>query len=213
MSQLSGINKEVSEFLHLKNQPAVQVGAVIPGFTADKSGLKAGDIILKLNGQPLERGDEPEEAAMILLHKVRRMKPGETITFSVLKPNDKEAPLKDITMTLEERPQQVNTARRFFAEDLGFTAREMVFEDKYDRRLKNDFKGVIIALVKPSSSAQSGHLQVNDIVTQINRTAVTDLPQFKQLYQDFRKTNKKEAVVLEVLRGVNTEVIRIEPPQ
>ena len=40
-----------------------------------------------------------------------------------------------------------------------------------------------------------------------------NLPQFKQLYQDFRKTNKKEAVVLEVLRGVNTEVIRIEPPQ
>src|SRR5207302_927953 len=134
-----GINKEVSEFLHLKNQPAVQVGAVIPGFTADKAGLKAGDIILKLDGQPLERGDEPEEAAMILLHKVRRMKPGATITFSILKPNE--------------------------------------------------------------------------IVTQINRTPVTDIDQFKQLYQDFRKTNKKEAVVLEVLRGVNTEVIRIEPPQ
>ena len=31
--------------------------------------------------------------------------------------------------------------------------------------------------------------------------------------QDFRKTNKRDAVVLEVLRGVSTEVIRIEPPQ
>jgi serine protease Do len=213
VSQLTGLNKEVAEFLHLKGQPAVQVGAVIPGFGAEKAGLKAGNVIVKFNGEPLERGDEPEEAAMILLHKLRCLKVGTQITFSVLDPNNSSAGLKDINITLEERPKQSNMAQRFFAEDLGFTAREMVFEDKYERRLKSDFKGVLIALVKPSSSAQSGHLQINDIVTQINRTPVTDLEQFKKLYEDFRKTSKKEAVVLEVLRGVNTAVIRIEPPQ
>ena len=213
VSQISGVNKEVSDFLHLKNQPAVQIGAVIPGFAAEKAGLKAGDILVKFNGEPLERGDEPEEAAQILLRKVRRLKVGDEVTFSILKPNAGSAPLKEVKMTLEERPKQATTAERFYAEDLGFTAREMVFEDKYDRRLKPDFNGVIIALVKPSSSAESGHLQRGDIVTQINRTAVKDLPQFKKLYEDFRKDNKKEAVVLEVLRGVNTEVIRIEPPQ
>ena len=213
VSQISGVNKEVTEFLHLKNQPAVQIGAVIPGYAAEKAGLKAGDIIVKFNGDALERGDEPEEAAQILLRKIRRLKVGTSVTFTILKPNAGSAPLKDVTMALEERPKQANTAERFFAEDLGFTAREMVFEDKYDRRLKPDFNGVIIALVKPSSSAESGHLQRGDIVTQINRTPVTDLTQFKKLYEEFRKANKKEAVVLEVLRGVNTEVIRIEPPQ
>lgn len=213
VSQLAGVNKEVSEFLKLNDQPAVQVGAVIPGFAAEKAGLKAGDIILKLNGQSLERGDEPEEAALILLRKIRWMKPGTTITFSVLKPNEPGAPLKDLTMTLEERPKQANEAKRFFAEDLGFTTREMVFEDRYDRRLASNFKGVIVALVKPGSNAQSGQLRINDIVTQINRVPVKDLNQFKKQYQDFRKANKREAVVLEVLRGVNTEVIRIEPPQ
>lgn len=213
VSQLTGVNKEVSEFLKLNNQPAVQVGAVIPGFSAEKAGLKAGDIILKVNGEPLERGDEPEEAAMILLRKVRRLKVGSEVTFSVIKPNEKGTPLHDVTMTLEERPKQANVATRFFAEDLGFSTREMVFEDKYDRRLKPDFKGVIVALIKPGSSAQSAKLQPNDVITQINRTPVTDEEQFKKLYTDFRKTNKKDAVVLEVLRGVNTEVIRIEPPQ
>ncbi len=213
VSQLTGVNKEVSEFLHLNNQPAVQVGAVIPGFGAEKAGLKGGDIILKVNGEPLERGDEPEEAAMILLRKVRRMKAGSDVTFSVIKPNEKDTPLHELTMTLEERPKQANVAQRFFAEDLGFSAREMVFEDKYDRRLAADFKGVIIAVIKPGSSAQSAKLQMNDVVTQINRTAVENLEQFKKLYQEFRKSNKKDAVVLEVLRGVNTAVIRIEPPQ
>lgn len=213
VSQISGVNKEVGDFLHMKNEPAVQIGAVIPGFAAEKAGLKAGDIIVKFNGEPLERGDEPEEAAQILLRKVRRLKVGAVVSFTILKPNAVTSPLKELTMTLEERPLQANTAERFYADDLGFTAREMVFEDRYDRRLKPEFKGIIIALVKPSSSAASGHLQTNDIVTQINRTPVANLEQFQKQYEDFRKSNKKEAVVLEILRGVNTEVIRIEPPQ
>ena len=213
VSQISGVNKEVADFLHLQSDSAVQVGAVIPGFAAEKAGLKAGDIIVKFNGEPLERGDEPEEAALILLRKIRRLKVGVTVAFTILKPNAVAAPLTEVSMTLEERPMQSNTARRFYADDLGFTTREMVFEDRYDRRLKPEFKGAIVALVKPSSSAASGHLQTNDIITQINRTPVTDIEQFKKLYEDFRKTSKKEAVVLEILRGVNTEVIRIEPPQ
>jgi serine protease Do len=213
VAQLSGVDKEVSEFLHLNNEPAVQVGAVIPGFNAEKAGLKAGDIIVKCDGKPLERGDEPEEAAMILLRKVRRMAVGSTVSFTVLKPDQPGAATQEVTMTLGERPKQSNEAKRFFASDLGFAAREMVFEDRYDRRLPNDFKGVIIAMVKPSSSAQSAHLQINDVVTQINRTPVTDVDQFKKLYQDFRKASPHEAVVLEARRGVNTEVIRIEPPQ
>jgi serine protease Do len=213
VSQIAGLNKEVSDFLHLKGKPAVQVGAVIPGFAAEKADLKAGDIIVEFNGKPLERGDEPEEAAQILLRKIRWLKPGDTITFKILKPNAPGSEMKEVSMTLEERPKQPNTAERFYAEDLGFTSREMVFEDRYERRLDKAFKGVTIALVKPSSSAQSGHLEVNDLVTQINRTPVTDLEQFKKLYTEFRKSNKKDAVVLEVLRGVNTEVIRIEPPQ
>ena len=213
VAQLSGVDKEVSEFLHLNNQPAVQVGAVIPGFNAEKAGLKAGDIIIKCDGKALERGDEPEEAAMILLRKIRRMPVGQTVSLSVMKPDQADAPLRELSMTLGERPKQANEAKRFFASDLGFTIREMVFEDRYDRRLSADFKGVIIAMVKPGSSAQYAHLQLNDVVTQINRTPVTDIEQFKKLYQDFRKASPHEAVVLETLRGVNTEVIRIEPPQ
>ena len=212
VSNLSGLKKEVAEYFGLKD-PAVQVGDVIPNFPGDKAGLKSGDVIVKMNGQPLERGDEPDETPQIMTRRIGRMKVGETVTFTVLR-GSKDAPLKDITVTLQERPKPVSKAKRFWAEDLGFSTREIVFDDTYGRRLPADTKGVIVALVKPGSAAQAqDRLRGGDLIQQINQTPVEGLDQFKEQYQQFRKTNPSDAVVLEVLRGVNTQVVRIEPPQ
>lgn len=211
VAQMTGLKKEVADFFGLGNKTAIQVGDVIPGTPAQKAGLKAGNIIVKLNGQDLERGDEPDEAAMILMKQVKRMKPGAKLTLSVISEPNK--PAQELPVVLTERPKPENQARRFFAEDLGFTSREIVFEDTYRRKLPADQKGVVIALVKPSSSAQAGKLERNDLVTRINQTAVTDVEQFKKAYQEFRKASPKEAVVLEAIRQGNDEIIRIEPPQ
>jgi S1-C subfamily serine protease len=146
-----------------------------------------------------------------MTRKLMRMKPGQTVTFTIL--TGKGQPTKDIPVTLEERPRQANKAKRFFADDLGFTVREIVFEDTYTRRLPADTKGVVVALIKPSSSAQTAKLQMGDLVTRLNQTPVKDLEQFKTQYESFRKDNARDAVVLEVMRGVSTQIIRIEPPQ
>lgn len=211
VGQLSGLKKEVAEYFDIKGQPAFQIGDVIPGFPADKAGLKPRDIIVKMNGQALERGDEPDETHAIMIRKIMRMKIGQEVTFSVLR--EKGQPLTEVKVTLEERPMQANKAKRFFAEDLGFTTRQLVFEDTYARRLPADSKGVIVALIKPNSSAQSGRLQDRDLITKLNQTTVEDLDQFKTQYETFRKEHPRDAVVVEVLRGVNTQVVRIEPPQ
>jgi serine protease Do len=212
VAQLSGLKKDVAEYFGLKNQPAVQVGDVIPGFPAAKGGIKSGDVIVKMNGQPLERGDEPDETPAIMTRKIQRMKVGDQVTFSVLR-GGKDTPLIDIPVTLEQRPAQENKAKRFYAEDLGFSVREMVFDDTYRRRLSADTKGVVVALIKPNGLAQSAKLQTGDLVKKINQTPVEGLEQFKSQYEAFRKDHARDAVVLEVLRGVNTQIIRIEPPQ
>jgi serine protease Do len=211
VAQMTGLKKEVADYFNLAGQPAVQIGDVIKGTPADQAGLKPGNIIVKMNGQPLERGDEPDEAAMILMKNVKRMKVGSKLTLSVI--TDKDKPPTDLTVTLAERPKQENQAKRFYAEDLGFTAREIVFEDTYRRKLPADQKGVIVALVKPAGAAMTGKLERGDLITKLNQTQVTDVDQFKKEYQAFRKAKPREAVVLEAIRSGNDEIIRIEPPQ
>jgi S1-C subfamily serine protease len=85
--------------------------------------------------------------------------------------------------------------------------------DRYQRRLKDDAKGVVVALIKPQGSAASAKLQNGDMITEINNQPVTGVDEFKKLYEQIRKDKPKDAVVLVVQRESNTQVIRIEPPQ
>ena len=209
--QLSGVNEALAEVMGLKNQPAIQIGGVIPGMPADKAGLKKGNIIVKVNGEPLERGDEPLELPAILQRRLAWFKPGEQVTFSVL--TGKNQPLKDVTVTLDPMPKRQNLAKRHYFEDLGFSVREIVFGDTFAQRLAADAKGVVVSLVRPQGAAHSGGLQPNDLVQELNREPVTDLEQFKKAYEDFRKAKPAEAVVMVVLREGQTKVIRTEPPQ
>jgi S1-C subfamily serine protease len=209
--QMNGLNKDVAEVYNLTNKPAVQIGEVLPDTPAEKAGLKQGDIIVKLNGEPLERGDEPIELPMILTRKILRMKPGTEVTLSVLR--KKNQPLQDIKVTLAEQPAQPHQAKRFWAEDLGFATRALTFWDAYARRLPLDTKGVAVALIKPQSAAQTGHLRNGDLITQLNGQPVTDLDEFQKSYEQARKDKPKEAVVLVVRREGSEDTVRIEPPQ
>jgi serine protease Do len=205
----SGLKKAELEYYDLKGQTAVQISDVIPGFPADVGGLKQGDVIVKMNGQPLERGDDPDEAYYIMTRKVQQMKVGQTVNFTVVR---KGQPNAEITVALKERPLQANKAKRYFAEDLGFAVREIVFDDTYALRIPADTKGVLVALIKAQSAAYN-HLATGDLVTRLNAVTIESLDQFKTTYEAFRKDHPHEAVVMEVLRGPNTQIIRIEPPQ
>ncbi len=210
VNQLTGLSKDVAEFYGLKGQVAIQVGDVVPGMPAEKAGLKKSDIIVKLDGQPLERGDEPEEAPLIFTRKLSQKNVGDKVVLTILTEKDKT---HEVPVTLEERPMMPNKAKRYYAEDLGFTARDIVFDDIYTRRLGKDSKGLVITFIRPQSASQAAQLQMNDMITLLNQTPVTDVEQFKTDYKKFREEKPREAVVLEVLRQGNTQIIRIEPPR
>jgi S1-C subfamily serine protease len=116
-------------------------------------------------------------------------------------------------VTLAEQPAQPHQAKRFWAEDLGFATRALTFWDAYARRLPLDTKGVAVALIKPQSAAQTGHLRNGDLITQLNGQPVTDLDEFQKSYEQARKDKPKEAVVLVVRREGSEDTVRIEPPQ
>jgi serine protease Do len=212
LPQLTGISKDVAQVFGLVNRPAIEIGDVVPDAPGAKAGLKVGMKIVKVNGQPLTRGDEPDELPLILHRQLLRMKVGDKVTFSVL--TKKGAPLQDMTITLGERPAEQTSVKRFYADDLGFGVREVTFEDTYLRKKPANFPGVVVTVLKPAGAAQSAKLTRDDMITGLNNTPVTNLEQFTHDYQALRDDKPKEAIVLVVMKpDGTTETVRIEPPQ
>ena len=119
-----------------------------------------------------------------------------------------------IAVTLGPRPRQPNEVDRYYAQDLGFVAREAVFIDNYTHKMKPDAKGVVVDLLRRDGAAATAKLAAQDWIMQLNGQPTTDLTEFKKDYQAFRKDHPRDEVVLVVhRRGGQEATINIEPPQ
>jgi serine protease Do len=214
--QMTGVSKDVAEAYGLNGEPAVQIGDVIPDGPGAKAGLKQGDIIVKVDGKPLVRGDEAEELPIILRRQMVRRKVGDEVTLSILRKLGD--PATEVKLKLTAQPMQPNQAKRLFFEDLGFGVRELVFGDRYGRRMAADAGGVLVSVTKPQGAAQTGGLLGDgsgrsDVIVSLNGQPVKDIAGFEKAYRDLRKEKPREAVVLVVRREGREDTVRIEPPQ
>jgi serine protease Do len=213
VAALQGVEEDLAEFYEIEGVTAVTVGDVIEGFAAAEAGLQNGDIIVAVNGEELEKGDTPEEAPQIFQRDLQRMPIGTEVTLTVVRAGNDGPEQLDVVVELAERPPVEGSAARTYFEDLGFTVREIVFQDNYQRQLDLNTTGVVVSFIRPQSAAASNNLGNNDLIVRINQTDVESLEQFTQAYETFRGEQPDEAVVMEVLRGIDTQIIRIEPPR
>ncbi len=75
-------------------QPGVLVRQVVPGSPADRAGIQPGDLITRVDGQPL--GDETALAKAVNSHR-----PGDTIQLTIVRGNQQSI----VSITLAERPR------------------------------------------------------------------------------------------------------------
>jgi S1-C subfamily serine protease len=88
------ISAEVAAAFGLSNRRGAVVDTVQPGSAADEGGMRSGDVIVAVDGLPLRSmGD--------LVAEVRRRAPGMTVTFEVLRENERLT----IEAVLGERPR------------------------------------------------------------------------------------------------------------
>jgi serine protease Do len=84
--KVQDINPMMAKYLNLPNQDGVIVAIVEPKGPAEKAGLKRGDIIIKINKNPISNSKDAEIA-------VREIKVGDTFSLTILR-NKKEQVLK-----------------------------------------------------------------------------------------------------------------------
>ena len=185
------------------------LGTIIANEAADKAGLKPQDIVLTVDGKQFSKTPVPEIMVAHFIRAVDSHKPGDTITFGILRDGKNE----DIKVTLGTFPKAAAEMPYIFSSKVGIVTRDLVFADAYTRHIPQDTKGVVVALVKNGSPAALGTtpLRSQYLITKIDDQPVENQEQFLTLMKKLEeKTDAKEAVFVVIQPNGENQVCRID---
>jgi len=198
---IAPVTKEVAESIGLGRAAGALVQSVEKDGPAEKAGVEAGDIIVKVDGKTVERsGDLPR--------LVGATKPGSRATLQVFRRGN----TRDITVAVAELEPERPT-RRAAAEPgssapaaktaIGLAVSDLTDAQKKDLRIRG---GVRVDAVD-GAAARAG-LREGDVILLMDNTEVSDAKQFLALAA---KVEKARAISVMVRRGEWTNYFVIRP--
>lgn len=204
---LEPMDREVAKFLNLSAQSGAVVSEVLEGSPAQVAGLKDRDIILALDGQPLPQLKPDRVVISYIEREVERRRPGDAWGLTVLRGADR----LELKVTLGEQPKLVREAQRKYFDRLGMTAREFVYSDAIERRVKpNEPTGVVAHFVKASSPVAVAGLRPEDWIKEIDGVDVKTFATATARLAEIEGDAARAEFVMLVARGNETAVLRVK---
>lgn len=170
------LDPEIAKELGVKE--GVGVHEVLEGSPAETAGIKAGDVVIEVEGKIVKEVTE-------LQRVISGFKPGQTVKMKVVSYGDKKA--RNISVKIGEYKDEEAPAR----------ATEGKSSDEPDRlgvvvAPTRSKEGVVVDFVQPGSAAEMAGIEVGDIVLRVNRKAVNSVKD----YAAATKSGKRFAVEL-----------------
>jgi serine protease Do len=157
----------------------VLVSSVQPGFSADKAGLKAGDVIVTIDGHPVKDGDD-------LVNVISARKPGTTIQLGYIRNGEQHT----ATVTIADRTKMLDalTSNQGNENNSGQPGNSENAQAKLGITVSDlpqgapaGLHGVLIQSVKPGSFADEIQLGEGEVIVSINRHSVHDVNDFRAI--------------------------------
>ena len=183
-------------FSSVRNE-GVLISSIDPDSPAEKAFLKAGDIILEINGQPVSARFEEELPAFYAT--IAEQVPGSEFVLMVL---SGEQVYQDKVRTKQLGDLQGDD---FESRNWGFTVKALTRQMQVDNQLE-DTSGVIVVGVKRASSAANGGLRPHDVIVKVNNQEIASLPNFIAIYNESNMDTDK-GVLLTIRRGSATRFV------
>lgn len=156
---IQDLNPALAEAFKLnKQQKGVLLSKIMPGSSAAEAGLKAGDIIVAVNGKTVK-------AAAALRNAIGLLRIGDKVKLDVLR----DGKTKRFKITLKEGGAGGASAKRLLGKLDG-------------AKLSNSpsGNGVVVNELQPGSPAAGSGLRPGDIILEANRQRVDDLESLRQ---------------------------------
>ena len=171
------LDEGLAKSFGLPDSSGVLVSEVAPATPADSAGIKAGDVILAINDQPVSGADN-------FRAMVAQLQPGVAVNLKIFS-NGAE---KILSVTPGERQEAVISApihpapKKQVADMLnGVRARDLDPRLRQEISAPDNLAGAIVMEVDSGSNAASAGLQPGDVILEINRQPVANFDDAKRL--------------------------------
>jgi serine protease Do len=180
---ISDLTPEKVKQLDINDSKGVFVPEVMVDSPAAKAGVKAGDVIVEMDGNPVGQAGE-------LQRKIALKEPGKSVELVIIRNGSR----KTITAMLEKRPpkEQLEAGRSgasSVVEQLGITVQNLT-EESAKQYGYEDLKGVLVTNVEEGSPAAEAGIEPGCLVQEVNRRQVLDVRQFDEEIQRSAKTGR-----------------------
>jgi serine protease Do len=170
------VNQALAQDFGLKSPSGALVSSVEKGSPGAEAGLKAGDVILKLDGKEISRsGDLPP--------MVSALKPGAKVTLDIWR----DGSPKQLTATIGTMQQKDAVAasdkENLGKAKLGVAVRPLTAEEKHGRDLES---GLVVQEV--AGAAERAGVHPGDVIVAVNNTPVKTVAELKSQIDKSGKT-------------------------
>ena len=170
------LNADLAQAFDIEAKKGAFVSEVMLGSAADKAGLKAGDVIIAMNGQAVSSFAE-------MRAKIATSGAGKEIELTYLR----DGKSNSTKVTLQSDEQTQTSANNLLP------ALDGAELNNYDEK---GVKGVSISKIKPNSLAEQRGLKSGDVIIGVNRQKIENLGQLRKALD-----SKPSAVALNIIRG------------
>ena len=197
---IQNITPALTESFSLKSNKGALVSEVVPESPAAAAGLREGDVIVAVNGQPVTNANE-------LKLQVSSLSPGTKLNLDVLR--DGEA--KQFSAIAGERPgartagqSTESPSRRDEGALRGVAVDDIDPEVRRQLNIPSQVTGAVITEVAPDSPAARAGISTGDVILEINKQPVTSAEGAVQLCA---KADSKKSLVKLWSRGSKVFVV------
>ena len=163
---IQNLNPDLAKALDIDVSQGVVVSSVSPGSAAAAAGLQVGDVIVGLNGESIGNHNQ-------LRNRLGMMPVGETVRIEILRDGER----RTVSATIAElTPEELASGGLHSGLD-GASFSNIPETSPLSGRVQ----GAMVVQVEAGSNAMRNGLQPGDVITSVNRRAITSVEDLRRL--------------------------------
>ena len=179
---IQDMTPDLASAFGIDNNAGAVIAKVVAGSTADKAGVKVGDVVMAVNGREVRGSGD-------LRNRIGMLRIGEKVTLKLLR----DGKPREITATVAEAPQTKLPGKQVYSKLEGAVLGNV---DELPSNGRGHQAGVVVLEVAHNSAAARAGVRKGDIIVNANRVPVTNLDDLKRAAK-----RSDEGILLNLVRG------------